>query len=308
MIEQTKRDFLLAKLAEKSKIVARYKDLKGHGFRKKFGRLLFLKGKYIVRFFSRQLSLENEIQVELFWGRKIKLPLKDGAIQPLYYIGTLQKEETKLIKFIIKHLKKDDIFFDVGANYGFYSLLAEEIIDHGEIHLFEALPEVFAWIERNFPKTGIFLNNLALSDKMGTENFFISANDSTVSTTLSQVANWRNIRHNKCEVPCINLDEYVKKHKKPTFIKFDIEGGELKALKGGEELFEETNPVISLEVWRGEEGEVFSRKPVEYLQNLGYSSFAIDEEGDLKSVKEIDFHALESSSANFIFKKQQVNL
>jgi hypothetical protein len=36
-----------------------------------------------------------------------------------------------LIKFLIRNISDQDIFYDVGSNYGFYSLLAAELIKEG---------------------------------------------------------------------------------------------------------------------------------------------------------------------------------
>ena len=74
--------------------------------------------------------------------------------------------EYKLTKFFIKNLKEDDIFYDIGANYGFYSCLAAEFCK--EVHLFEPIPFIFDNLKNNFKNhQNVFLNNIALSDKKG---------------------------------------------------------------------------------------------------------------------------------------------
>jgi predicted RNA methylase len=111
-------------------------------------------------------------KIKTFWGRDLYVYLADADADAsaLYFFSTLYGDEIKIIKFLIKNFKENDIFYDVGANYGFYTCLAREFIIDGEIHAFEPNPKIFKLLREN-ARLDIFkntlLNEVALSDKTG---------------------------------------------------------------------------------------------------------------------------------------------
>ena len=95
----------------------------------------------------------KDLKARLFWGEDIHLPLFDSEAFYLAYFGTLwRNQELRLTKFLIKNLQPNDVFYDVGASYGFYTRLAYQIVaSEGEVHAFEPHPKVFH-ISRNSAK------------------------------------------------------------------------------------------------------------------------------------------------------------
>src|SRR5690606_38517962 len=86
--------------------------------------------------------------------------------------------------FFIKHIRPTDVFYDIGANYGFYSLLALQLVPAGEVHVFEPLPDVFERIKQNFPADKrLFLNRAALSDRSGEVDFFSGSESGSSGTS-----------------------------------------------------------------------------------------------------------------------------
>jgi len=302
-----KREYLLKKLLEKEKIVTQYdnvyKELQGPGLWLKIKRL-FLQRNY-VQYCLGRMGILKEGQTKLFWGKKITLPLADGSNFCLYFSGTLSKEEFKLTKFFIRNLKEDDIFYDIGANYGFYSLLANEIISKGEIHIFEPSSKIFSYLRKNLSQNKtkkIFLNNRAILDKNKIYPFF-ELIYSVGSTIFESVAKTYKIYYQETKIKAITLDSYTKQHNFPTFIKLDIEGGEKDALVGASEMLEKCSPIIAMEVWGGKKGEKFSRRAVNLLHKIGYHSYAIDEQGEIKPQERIHFKQIKEDFENLIFKR-----
>jgi len=239
---------------------------------------------------------------KLFWGRKIILNTDDLDASLLIHSGLLySKSEYSLTKFFIKYLKENDIFYDIGANCGFYSHLAIEFCQ--EVHAFEPLSDVFTYLYKNLSKeNNIFLNNLALSDNSASDFLYIRKNQSGVSTLIPD--NPKSEIYIKTKVETDTLDRYSIKHKKPTIIKLDVEGAENLVLEGGIDTIKKYKPTIAMEVRGGERGRNISQKAVKIIKACGYTNiYRIDEKGDKEGISCIDFSRINDSD-NFIFKKE----
>lgn len=137
--------------------------------------------------------------------------------------------------FLIDHLKKDDLFIDVGANVGHYSLLAAGICE-AEVVAFEPIPTTFSKLKRN-----INLNNLSAKIKIlnigvGEENSFLFF--TTNRTVMNSVAIESDTETVKVEVR--KLDDELKQ-KDPIFLKIDVEGFEYFVLNGATEILKNKN-------------------------------------------------------------------
>jgi hypothetical protein len=133
----------------------------------------FLKALAIL--IKNVVGIDFKKKIKIFWGDYIYVYLADADASSLYFFNTLYGDEIKVIKFLIKNFKENDIFYDIGANYGFYTCLAQEFIIDGQIHAFEPNPKIFRLLKENsrldiFKNT--FLNEIALSDKTGEAEFY----------------------------------------------------------------------------------------------------------------------------------------
>ncbi len=58
------------------------------------------------------------------------------------------------------------VFFDVGAHFGYYSLLASTLVGKaGAIHAFEPTPSTFEVLRRNADEPNVRVDNVALWTK-----------------------------------------------------------------------------------------------------------------------------------------------
>ncbi len=281
----------------------------GAGLKRKIQRMIFNPRIYVlyILWHLNLLPSKNK-KTKLFWGREINLDIasKDSFI--LYNLGRIiGPGEDKLVKFLIKNLREDDVFYDIGANYGFYTYLSLEFC--GEVHAFEPLPNVFENLKSNlsdFPN--VFLNNLALSDTAGSSLLYIPQSHLGGSTIIQEslASHYYKFRQNPIEVKTINLAEYLKAHNPPSVIKMDVEGAEGLVIEGGREFFKNNSPIIAMEVWSQEEGGRISMQAVEKLRNLGYKSYFINFGGELEEAGG-DLAEMASKNNlpadNFVFKK-----
>ncbi|MEX0918574.1 MAG: FkbM family methyltransferase [Candidatus Paceibacterota bacterium] len=294
------KDNVFAKFKQAEQAAEPWYSFSSKGIRPRLKRIFFLKQKYLI-FTLYRWGFKKEARARLFFGRNITLPLGDANALKMYFLGTLgAPRERNLTAFLTRHLKSDDIFYDVGANFGFYTFLAEHLINTGEVHSFEPNERVFKYLKQNTTGSEILANRQALSDQVGTATFFDSVIDSSASSLLRQAK--RPVDdYKKIEVETITLDEYVKTHTPPTIIKIDVEGAEYSVVKGGLETIKKYQPIIILEVWGGQRGINYHQPAVEFLHNLGCKSFKIEDDGSLSLVRVIDFNAIKRYE-NFVFK------
>ncbi len=299
---EEKRKIFLEELDKTYKKFEKFDKFSGASFKNRLIRLFFYPNYYFNRFLKGKL-FQNKTTI-LFWGKKINFKTKE--IPFLLLTGILPGlEEYKLTKFFIKNFKENDIFYDIGANYGFYSFLALEFCK--EVHLFEPIPFVFENLKDNLKDyQNVFLNNLALSDEKEKIDLFMPdvSGSSSIVKEVTQAHSYR--FKQKIEVEADTLENYFKSHNLPSVIKLDVEGAESLVIEGGLEFFKNNSPIISLEVWSSKEGGRISMKTVEKLRNIGYQPYLINKNGELEKVDEDLLIIIEKEGLNednFIFKK-----
>ncbi|MEK7505353.1 MAG: FkbM family methyltransferase [Patescibacteria group bacterium] len=218
-------------------------------------------------------------EVFLF-GKKMRLPVKDAGTSVLAVYGiSPHKSERKLAIWLIKNLSETDIFYDIGAHFGYYTALAERIVSQGEIHAFEASTRLCSYLKTNFTGTkNVRVVASAVAGAQGETNFYDASRSSDSSESSRFPVAGENIPPIK--IQALTIDSYVKNgHKAPTVIKLDIEGGEEDAILGSLETLRNTSPRVIMEVWGGDKGKRYSDSAVKQLLRLGYEAFFIDKDG-----------------------------
>jgi len=170
--------------------------------------------------------------------------------------GAVETEETQLVLKILKEIFKKQgrlRFFDIGANTGYYGILAGYMFKDKDIKVFsfEPVKEFFDClvesVNLNRLENNFKIFNLALSSTRGPARINLSGS----GTSLESAFNGR-AELEKREVNLETLDNLFagRKIEAPDFIKIDVEGHELEVLKGGADLISSSRPVIFLEIAR----------------------------------------------------------
>jgi len=173
-------------------------------------------------------------------GRQCYVDLRSGVGRHIYMTG---KFDPQIFMPFKKILKPGGVFCDIGANVGYYSMLA---LDHvgksGSIYAFEVDPRPIKCLKKTIRRnnlTNIHLLECALGDKKG-------------HATLNQV---KDCGHTRVVInsvgkgfPVDTLDNYAKGFKgEIQGIKIDVEGFELMVLRGAEKTIRKHKPVIVFE-------------------------------------------------------------
>lgn len=136
----------------------------------------------------------------------------------------------------LRSLKEGDIFIDIGANIGFFSLFASQLVgESGRILAFEPSHREFirflSNIKHNSAKN-ILPYNIALSDRMGESKLYIYSNSHTGINSLKR-SDCQNLSYSL--VPTASgeslLMPFLPKHSS-CMIKIDVEGAEFLVLSG----------------------------------------------------------------------------
>ena len=165
------------------------------------------------------------------FGYGIELSLED-YIQRSVYLGTYERRESSLIK---RHLTSGMTFLDVGANIGYYSLMAAAVAGpSGRIVAFEPNPHIFNHFKRTIEKnriSHITLEQYALADAAGTCELFVPIEAG--NNTATMIANEGG---SPVSVPVITLDDYLDRNdiEHVDFMKIDVEGYEPRIIAGAQ--------------------------------------------------------------------------
>ena len=298
-----KRQILLH-LLEKSE--NSFKKFSKGGFFNQMKKLMRYRGKYLKYAISELTKKPLLVKGKTFWGEDFFTHLPGDKY--IFLFNILGDSEIKLTKFFIKNLKSNSIFFDIGTNYGFYSMLAKQLITEGEIHAFEPTPNIFDLLQKNLlNKDRIFLNQVALFNSEGVINFYENLVGKSGLNTFN-VSNIKSIFNQdlfkQIRVSTTTLDKYCLSHSKPTFIKIDVEGAEGQVIEGAIETLKNESPIIVMEVWRSPLNNEGHLRAIEVLKKFGYKPYSITNNGELKSKEKIepekDIIALDD---NFVFIK-----
>lgn len=265
----------------------------------KVKRALFLREKYLVLLLHR-MGLKKHATARLFFGKRLWIPLAEANALKMYFLGTLgSSRERPLTAFLSSHLMAEDVFYDVGANFGFYSFLAEAILSKGEVHAFEPNPRIYHYLAHNAAHSHVVAQQLALSNMKGDVTFFDTVDDSSGGSLIRDTEK-AETAYADTTVPATTLDAYVATHRPPSVIKIDVEGAEQLVLEGAVETLKKYRPVVILEVWGGERGETHHAAAIRFLLNVGYTPHRIDKQGDITPVSSIDISAIRRYE-NFVF-------
>ena len=135
---------------------------------------------------------------------------------------------------ISKYTRPGDVFYDIGANHGYFSMLASKRAEsNGVVYAFEPLPyniEVFHRVMKDNHIQNVHLVPLALSNCIGETELYVG--DGRVARP--SLYPWRGDEH--VVVKTITLDEFIRSHPPPTVVKMDVEGAESLILQGASEL------------------------------------------------------------------------
>lgn len=209
--------------------------------------LNLLPRKIANSFFARVLNKVNFpshskyfINAPLKYAKGFKMNLFPSDIGHRYiaFTGIYELELTKLIVNIA--INEGGLLLDVGANYGYFSLLWSQFKDNNVI-AFEASPKNFPYLLDNVSlnnlNTRIEAYELALSDRKGILTFDMGPEDQTGWGGLNHLSS-ETQNNSTIDVSSITLDDFAIENNilQISVLKIDTEGADTLVLSGAKNL------------------------------------------------------------------------
>lgn len=217
---------------------------------------------YLQKFIIRKL-----------FGKKYYIKVK--FLKILFKVKTGSNYE--ITPILMNILNDDDVFFDIGANLGQYTIRIKYKFNYGvKIFAFEPVIENYKVLQSYLIKKyeNVILENYAVSDSEGEGVLYIpTINDIEIDTQASiDLENRRNYYSNfaKQKIQKITIDKYVSANaiERIDYIKIDTEGNDAKVLKGALNSIRSHKPVIFSE-------DLSDPEVLIELENMNYTGFLL---------------------------------
>lgn len=154
--------------------------------------------------------------------------------------------EENVVNFLKRDIRPGDVVFDPGANIGYFAAVCVGLVgDHGHVYSFEPSNAAHAHIVkhnraangRSTPLPNWTLEHSALTDHSGTMTFYDTPRVMTRGFACLE-GTYEPKDRIPHQVEVVSLDDYCDRKHISTiaFLKLDIEGSELKALRGAKDM------------------------------------------------------------------------
>jgi FkbM family methyltransferase len=179
-------------------------------------------------------------------------------------------------------LEPNGVLYDIGANVGFFSVIAAKLVGPGgSVYAFEPVADNAARARLNVRLNGfrnVQIIEKAVSSQSGTAELWIAAYSGGAALTTTPAPH---DAKNKIRVQVVSIDDLIFRENwaAPTVVKIDVEGAEIDVLKGMSRTLREVRPVLIYEI-DDETPAGFSHKYnscEKFLQNAGYTVQRLEE-------------------------------
>src|SRR5438552_9033094 len=117
------------------------------------------------------LSSFRLISTRTFWGDKMAVVIPEGGSISLITKGFI---EPGLTQWILRHVSSGMTVLDIGAHYGYFTMLASHLIGpKGQVHAFEPTPSTFSILALNAEgRNNVFPNRVACFSRNGSMSLY----------------------------------------------------------------------------------------------------------------------------------------
>lgn len=228
-----------------------------------FFKLIGKKGYFLMQYFAKKKDIEHKL---------------------------LEEPEMEILHHFVS---KTSNTIDIGANFAYYAHRLSNLAPQGTVYAFEPIPFTYQVAKKIVAKC--HLKNVQLYQLgVGNENKEIvfevplqsfgaySAGQAHMSGRNNELEgkqqHYQFQSHEKIKCTTIRIDDFKEISTSIDFIKIDIEGAELYALKGMTNLIKKDQPVILLEInpFFLEGFKIQEKELTDFIQQINYSTFLFD--------------------------------
>lgn len=223
------------------------------------------------------------------YGHKMYVKTTDLSLAPHILLDGFW--ENWITKVFIREVQPGMVVCDIGANIGYYSLLAAASVgERGHLHCFEANPDVCEILFQNLDINGFLSRttvvNKAVFSELGDIEFNVcEKHQGSSSLFLDQnVAEAFQDSLKKIKVKAISLDDYFPAGSKVDFIKVDAEGAEPDIFKGAKRVLNENKNIKVMMEWSLALLDRPGMTPLDFwnlIQGYGFKAYRIAHDSTL---------------------------
>ena len=260
---------------------------------------------YLEKTNIKKIEIEANRVVMTSRDRGVKIICSPGdfRIAPIETLNfrDYEKDDSSLIERLVSD---GDTVFDVGANFGWYSINLALAFRNAKVLCFEPIPRTFKSLLDNIeinPVANVHPYNFGLSKEVGEFTFFYYPEGSG-NASAANLTGRTDVESVVCKVR--TLDDFVEETgERIDFMKCDVEGAELFVFQGGVKTIARDKPIVFSEIlrkWSAKFGynpnEIFS-----FFRRLGYSAY-VSKNSLLEEFVEMTEETVET---NFFFLHQE---
>ncbi|MBC8321726.1 MAG: FkbM family methyltransferase [Bacteroidetes bacterium] len=213
---------------------------------------------HYLRITKLKIPPSGKISVSLPEGKRVIIETNQTSYltNVICWKGVFAFEYSRIFYDLIREMS---VFIDIGANIGFYSLLAVKASENIKVYAIEPATGPFIFLQKNIElnKENARVNSykIALSDTISSIDFYEHKNPKyrylnyNLGGISSEVNTTQSNNLIKTKVDSTTLDYFAKNNLKEAvdLIKIDTEGTESRILENACEILEKIRPIIICE-------------------------------------------------------------
>ena len=223
--------------------------------------------------------LLHQAYLACFYNEGEVLTISSGPLKDLKWIRFMRIHNDQYIdgtyepavqRVLEERLRPGMTFYDVGANAGFFSLLGARLVGPtGRVVSFEPHPLTASILAKQMAFNG--KSNVRICVKAVTEMCGTARLDDEKPAVMASIMNTSSQR--TIVVPVTTLDWEVSRHPPPDLIKIDVEGAEMRVLRGAEALLTTRRPDLLVELHSKELSDEYHI----HMDALNYVTVPVDD-------------------------------
>ncbi|MBP7274059.1 MAG: FkbM family methyltransferase, partial [Saprospiraceae bacterium] len=239
-----------------------------------------------IRYVSAQLFLKliypinkkgKIVAAKTFYDTPMELVLP--AATDIFLIGGKSHEsEIRLTHWLLKTLNEGDVFVDIGAHYGYFTLMASQLVgEKGKVFAYEAAQSTYQILKNNtIQSANIVIKHTAVTNAQSPIAFYefpvLYSEYNTLDVEQFNQATWfKKNPPKKIEVSTTLLGDIINNHH-PNIIKIDVEGAEYQVIASAKNVLSYSSPIIIMEYLHDERHNEQHNAAQQLLAQFKYSA------------------------------------
>lgn len=188
--------------------------------------------------------------VSRFGGARFPCDPRDRGLPPVVALdfGSYEAKDFAMVRQLVP---RSGTFVDIGANIGWYTVHVALEDPTARVIAVEPIPASYRWLTMAVAEnslTNVTTLNAGVAAEPGEIELWL---DTGISGAASSAPSAGTDGLERLRAPAVTLDELVASHGgTASFVKIDIEGAELFALRGAERVLAEQRPIVFAEMLR----------------------------------------------------------